>query len=70
MRAGGLWAQRGQQGRRVVLSPVTVPAHAGPGDDHGGRADRARLVVLAGQDGLAAVPAREEEIISSSCARQ
>jgi hypothetical protein len=53
-----------------VLSPVTVPAHAGPGDDHGGRADRARLVVLAGQDGLAAVPAREEEIISSSCARQ
>jgi len=41
-----------------------------PRDDHGGRADRAQLVVLACQYGLAALPARDEEITSSTRARQ
>jgi hypothetical protein len=41
-----------------------------PRDDQGGRAGRAWRVVLACQDGLAAVPARDDEIISSTGARQ
>ena len=41
-----------------------------PREDQGGRADRARLAVLACQDGLAALPARDDEIIASTGARQ
>jgi hypothetical protein len=64
--------------RAAMLPPSGAVALSGrePGfvaliaDDQGGRADRARLVVLACQDGLAALPARAEEISCSTCVRQ
>jgi DNA-binding CsgD family transcriptional regulator len=55
--------------QRVVLSPLTVTTHAGRAMAKAG-ADRARLVVLAGQRGLAAFPARDDQITSRTCARQ
>ena len=49
---------------------MIVPGPRLPCDDQGGRADRAQLVVLACQYGLAALPARDDEITSSTRARQ
>lgn len=55
--------------QRVVLSPLTVETHAIHVMTTAG-ADRAQLVVLACQYGLAALPARDDEITSSTRARQ
>jgi hypothetical protein len=55
--------------RRVVLGPLIVTTHASGAMTKAG-ADRAQLAVLASQDGLAALPARDDEITSSTRARQ
>ena len=55
--------------QRVVLSPLTVKTHASHAMTKA-RADRAQLVVLACQYGLAAIPVRDDEITSSTRARQ
>jgi hypothetical protein len=55
--------------QRVVLSPLTVKTHASHVMTKAG-ADRAPLVVLACQYGLAALPAKDDEITSSTRARQ
>lgn len=55
--------------QRVVLSPLTVETHAIHVMTTAG-ADRAQLVVLARQYWLAALPARDDEITSSTRARQ
>ena len=53
-----------------MLSPLTVKTHASHAMTKAGDAERAQLVVLACQYGLAALPAREDEITSSTRARQ
>ena len=55
--------------QRVVLSPLTVETHVGRAMTKAG-ADRASLVVLACQYELAALPASDDEITSSTRARQ
>jgi hypothetical protein len=56
--------------QRVVLRTLTEARHAGPAMTTAAARGRARLVVLACQDGLAALAARDDQITSSTCARQ
>jgi hypothetical protein len=80
-RARTLWLRTGHSDLRTEVAERrdraagrAQPADRGdarlPCDDQGGRADRAQLVVLACQYGLAALPARDDEITSSTRARQ